>query len=79
MDMAFEAMSIGLAFIGLIALIEIYFEHKQKSRTNATLIWGVVIILMGFLQAISFLLPVDTMIISFIIAGVCIILARPRR
>jgi hypothetical protein len=77
--MAFEAMSVALVFIGLIALIEIYFEHKQKSKTNATSIWGVVVILMGFLQAISFLLPVDSMILSFIIAGVCIILARPRR
>jgi hypothetical protein len=70
---------IGIAFIGIIALMEIYFEHKQKLKTNATLIWGATIILIGFLQAISFLLPVDPVTLSFIIAGVSIILARPKR
>lgn len=66
------------ALVGAIALIEIYFEHKQKLKTNATLIWGAFLIVASFLQAISFALPVDPITISFIIAGVCIILARPK-
>jgi len=71
--------SIAIGLVGIIALIEIYFEHKQKLKTNATLIWGAAIILIGFLQAISFLLPVDPIMLAFIIAGVCIILARPKK
>lgn len=71
-------MVAGLALMGAIALIEIYFEHRQKLKTNATLIWGAFLILASFLQAISFLLPADPITISFIVAGVCIILARPK-
>jgi hypothetical protein len=70
---------VGLSLIGAIALLEIYFEHKQKFKTNATLIWGAFIILASFLQAIPFLLPVSPITISFVIAGVCIILARPKK
>ena len=70
---------IALAFVGLVALVEIYFEHKQKLKTNATLIWGCFIILVSFLEAISFLLPVNPMALSLVIAGVCIILARPKK
>jgi len=71
-------MIMAFALIGAIALIEIYFEHKQKLKTNATLIWGAFLTLISFLQAISFLLPADPITISFIVAGVCIILARPK-
>jgi uncharacterized membrane protein len=70
---------IAFVFVGLVALVEIYFEHKQKLKTNSTLIWGGFIILASFLQAISFLLPVNPMALSFVIAGVCIILARPKK
>lgn len=78
MKVLFET-EIALLILGGIALLEIYFEHKEKLKTKATLIWGSFIILASFLQAISFLLPVNPITISFIIAGVCIILARPKR